>query len=717
MLRRMSKLHKMKQVIPMLAVCILPGLAAAQSTNLLRNPGFESDPPGQSQSFPGWTIYGLAYGPNLDTSVWSQSGAAAHSGGTYVKVSPDLTTYKVNCSGLYQDYMSGPGAAYAASGWVYAPSANLLAGQNSAWLEVTFRDAKASVLALHRSALVTNIAGGGFPLNTWVNLPVTNACDPATMAATGAVSELVAPAGTYFVRYQIVLHGDGNGSGGSLYFDDLQLNSTAGTPYSGWKMTWSDEFDGTNVDSRTWTYDIGTGPGSNGWGNFELEYYTSRTNNLYEAGGLLHIVAQHESYNGSHYTSARIKSQGLFSCKYGRIEWRTRLPAGLGCWPALWLLGSNITAIAWPACGEIDVMENRGSAPTNVQASLHSGSDETAIYTFLDGERDAAADFHTYTLDWSTHAVLFYVDGHLYEIQTNWSSSAGSYPFPFDQPFFFIMNLAIGGSYLAWPAEAAINAGTLFPVEMDVDYLRIYQLAQPGIAPVPPPPLPPWPVSSNSVLVDFKSGDTHDLTPSRTNGLYWNNVLITPTGGGAVPINGSSQPMELVDAAKADSGMKLAISNLTGWNSSPGASWGDYSGPYPAAVSSINFPVTALRDGISLNGSISVTVSGLNPGSNYDLLIYGATVNGSSGSYTDLGNAQSNTLTAGLSPSPASVRFNAYYNSTTAVAWTNVTPSAAGQLAFTITVPSGGTGGALNFMEVTPSTSGTTSSPHGLPRR
>ena len=689
----------MKRPFLVLSLCALPVLAVAQSMNVLRNPGFELDLPGENQSLPGWSVYGPAYGPIMDTNVWSESDAVAHGGANYIKVSPDLTTYNVNFSGVFQDYMSGPGATCSASGWVYAPSASLLAGQNSAWVEVTFRDANATVLALYRSALVTNVSGGGFPQNTWVNLPVTNACDPGTLVATGAVSQLVAPAGTYFVRYQVVIRGDGSGAGGALYFDDLQLNSTGGTPYSGWNLAWSDEFNGASVDTNTWTCDIGSG--ANGWGNWELEYYTIRTNNVYQAGGLLHIVGQREAYNRRRYTSARIKSQGLFSYKYGRIEWRAKMPLGLGCWPALWLLGTNITTIPWPGCGEIDVMENRGSAPATVQASLHSGTSKTDIYQFLQGEGDAASAFHTYTFDWATNAFLFYVDGHLYEIQTNWSSSVGSYPFPFNQPFFFIMNLAIGGGYLGYPAEDKINADTSFPVEMQVDYLRIYQQTNKVMSALPSSYPAPWPVSAKSVLVDFKSGDTNDVTPSPANGHYWNNVLISQGGGGAVPINGNTQPMILMSAANADAGIKLAVTNLTGWNSSPGASWANYSGPYPAILST-NFPPTALRDGIALNGSISVTLSGLDPGSTYDLLLYGATVNHSSGNYTDLGNAQSNTLTVGTSPSPASVRFNAFYNSATVAAWTSVTPSAEGQVALTITVPGGGSGGALNLLEVTP---------------
>jgi beta-glucanase (GH16 family) len=173
-----------------------------------------------------------------------------------------------------------------------------------------------------------------------------------------------------------------------------------------------------------------------------------------------------------------MKSEGLFSFTYGRIEWRAQLPNGAGFWPALWLLGTNIsTSIGWPGCGEMDVMENNGSALGAVHGSLHSGSDETAVYNFLNN--DSVTNFHTYTLDWATNAILFYVDGHLYESQTNWSSSVGPYPTPFNQPFFIIMNIAIGGNYLGNPSTNTINANSTFPGEMLVDYVRIYNQTVP----------------------------------------------------------------------------------------------------------------------------------------------------------------------------------------------------------------------------------------------
>lgn len=455
-------------------VMLTPATNAIVSTNagsgLLANPGFELDASGESQTMPGWN----AYGPNV---FGEMDAGVAHSGSHYLKMYQDFSAGGVNFSGVYQDYISGPGARYFAEGWAESLSTDLLAGHNAAWVEVTFRDADAKILALYRSAVLTNFAGGTFPAGAWLDLAVTNQCDPGTGTVTNTVHQLVAPAGTCFVRLQPVLRGDGQGSGGSIYFDDLKLTSAGGAAYGDWNIVWDDEFNDPSINPAIWTYDTGTGCPNCGWGNSELEFYTSRASNVYEAGGLLHIVARAESYGGASYTSARLKSQGLFSSRYGRIEWRAKLPQGVGCWPALWLLGTNITSVGWPGCGEIDVMENNGGDPFTVQASLHSGSDETGYYHFTGAS--AAAAFHTYTLDWTTNALLFYVDGHLYESQNHWSSSVSGYPFPFNQPFFFVMNLAIGGNYVGNPSDADINSGTDFPVEMQVDYVRIYQPTAP----------------------------------------------------------------------------------------------------------------------------------------------------------------------------------------------------------------------------------------------
>ena len=254
--------------------------------------------------------------------------------------------------------------------------------------------------------------------------------------------------------------------------------------HAGWQLVWSDEFDGTSVNPTKWTYDIGNG--SNGWGNNELQYYTSRPTNVYVAGGLLHIVARREvpKYNGFDYTSAKLKTQGLFSKKYGRFEFRARLPQGQGYWPALWMMPRDSAYGGWAASGEIDVMENRGSTPTITGGTIHYGGSwpnnvySGAEYVFPGG--GVATDFHTYMLDWGTNYMKWYVDGVLYQTQTSWYSAGNPYPAPFDQPFYLIMNLAVGGNYGGNP-----DGTTVFPGEVQVDYVRVYDYVASSVPDAP----------------------------------------------------------------------------------------------------------------------------------------------------------------------------------------------------------------------------------------
>ncbi len=516
--------------------CLAAPLAPLRAGNVLSNPGFESDASGQSQNIIGWTWYGQSWG-----NTFNETGPDAHSGSNYFKVFQGHTG-SINYNGVYQDYISGPGATYTADGWAKTLSSDQIAGQNVAWLEVTFRDANANMLALYRSSLITtnSVAAHTFPANTWIDLPVTNQYNPGNFTITNTVMTMVAPEGTYFVRYQVVFQGDAAGSGGSVYFDDLNLNLVSAAPYGNWNIVWSDEFNGTTIDANTWTFDTGNGGNNPGWGNNELEDYTSRTNNAFVAGGLLHIVARQESLGGQNYTSARMKTEGLVSWTYGRFEWRAKLPAGTGFWPAIWFLGTNITVtnVGWPGCGEIDVVENNGASPNFVQGSLHSGSDETGIDNFANG--DSVTNFHTYVLDWSTNAFLWYVDGHLYEMQTGWSSSLGAaYPAPFNKPCFMLMNLAVGGNYLATngvnPTTNDINTST-FPSELQVDYVRVYNQT------------PPLQISvtrtNNGLLLSWPSNIVGHLqaqinTNSTGLGTGWTNMTQTNNPLRVIPTNGS----------------------------------------------------------------------------------------------------------------------------------------------------------------------------------
>jgi beta-glucanase (GH16 family) len=180
-------------------------------------------------------------------------------------------------------------------------------------------------------------------------------------------------------------------------------------------------------------------------------------------------VAQQESMGGFNFTSARMKSLGLYSTPiYGRFQWRAKLPAGFGIWPALWMMGTNFPVVGWPACGEIDVVEYPGNTTYN-QSSLHYSSSKTGYYYFTGG--DSITNFHTYEFDWYPSSEQFYVDGQPYETQ-----SVGA---PFNAPLFFLMNLAVGGTYPGTTSDSDIIASNTFPKEMLVDYVRIYELTTP----------------------------------------------------------------------------------------------------------------------------------------------------------------------------------------------------------------------------------------------
>ena len=251
-------------------------------------------------------------------------------------------------------------------------------------------------------------------------------------------------------------------------------------PPASYKLSWNDDFngaDGSSPDASKWTYD--TGVGGNGWGNNELETYTNRTKNAQIQGGNLVITAVKETYADPsdgvtrNYTSARLKTQGLFSQAYGRFEARIKIPAGQGMWPAFWMLGNNITSVGWPKCGEVDIMENIGKEPGTVHGSLHGPStvgqtsDATASFS-LPAAQKFADDFHLYAAEWEPGTIRFYVDSTLYATFNSSQWPAGG-TWVFDHPFFIILNVAVGGS---WPGSP--DNSTVFPQQMLVDYVRVY---------------------------------------------------------------------------------------------------------------------------------------------------------------------------------------------------------------------------------------------------
>ena len=255
----------------------------------------------------------------------------------------------------------------------------------------------------------------------------------------------------------------------SLTFWGCKPDDFQKLPERNWQLTWSDEFEGAageQPDAAKWTYDLGTG--QNGWGNAELQSYTDAPENVSMDGqGNLVLTALR---NGNNFSSARIKTQGLFEQQYGRFEARLKTPYGPGVWPAFWMLGSNIQAVNWPQCGEIDIMELRGQAPHIIQGTLHrpgysGGNPITKGYSLANGRFDA--DFHVFAVEWDADKIDFFVDDYLYQ-----RIGRGDVPgeWVYDQPFFMILNVAVGGNYVGFPVPQ-----TPFPQQMIVDYVRVYQ--------------------------------------------------------------------------------------------------------------------------------------------------------------------------------------------------------------------------------------------------
>ncbi len=233
-------------------------------------------------------------------------------------------------------------------------------------------------------------------------------------------------------------------------------------------LVMEDEFTTAGApDPAVWGYNTGTG--QSGWGNNELQNYTDRLENVVVENGMLKIIARQESFEGSGYTSGRILTKGKFDQKYGRFEARIQLPWGQGLWPAFWMLGANIDEVGWPQCGEIDIMENRGQEPTIIGGAVHgpgySGGQAVSKAYELENDRFDTG-FHVFGIEWGENYINYYVDDVLYN-QITPSDVDGEWVY--DQPFFIIMNVAVGGGYVGSP-----NAETVFPQEMLVDYVKVY---------------------------------------------------------------------------------------------------------------------------------------------------------------------------------------------------------------------------------------------------
>ena len=243
-----------------------------------------------------------------------------------------------------------------------------------------------------------------------------------------------------------------------------------------WQLVWSDEFDaadGQTPDTTKWKFDIGVGPNNDGWGNAELEYYTSDTTNAsIDTNGNLAITATAKwvTDHWENIHSARIKTSKLFEQAYGRFEARIKTPYGPGIWPAFWLLGANDSSVGWPQCGEIDILELRGQKPNIINGTVHGpgysgGASITKSFAFENGRFDT--EFHLFAVEWGKDYIDFFVDSTLYQRITPGNITG---EWVFDHPFYIIMNVAVGGNYLGFPTSQ-----TPFPQSMLVDYVRVYK--------------------------------------------------------------------------------------------------------------------------------------------------------------------------------------------------------------------------------------------------
>lgn len=242
---------------------------------------------------------------------------------------------------------------------------------------------------------------------------------------------------------------------------------TSPEAYAGYTLVWRDEFNSSSLDLNDWKFETGTG--SNGWGNNELQYYRKENTSIVD--GNLVIEAKKESFSGRNYTSSRIITMGKKSFKYGRVDIRAALPQGQGIWPALWMLGSNISTVGWPKCGEIDIMELIGGSGKDniIHGTAHwdsNGNHASYGNSYRLPTGIFANKFHVFSIVWDNTKIQWLINDQEYNVIDITPADLDE----FQQDFFFIFNVAVGGD---WPGSP--DGSTLFPQRMIVDYIRVFQ--------------------------------------------------------------------------------------------------------------------------------------------------------------------------------------------------------------------------------------------------
>lgn len=312
-----------------------------------------------------------------------------------------------------------------------------------------------------------------------------------------------------------------------------------------WQLVWQDEF--TSGIGPDWGFETGTGSG--GWGNNELQYY--RSQNATVSGGQLVITARREAFGGMQYTSARMKTQGRKSWKYGRVEARISMPSFQGVWPAFWMLGDNIGSVGWPACGEIDVMEHVNTGGTTY-GTIH-WQDQNGNYANYGGNTNTSiTSFHTYAIEWSASSIKWFVDGTQFHEANILNGINGTSEF--HNNFFVLLNMAIGGN---WPGFTIDN--NAFPAEMRVDYVRVYTA---GGTPPPPGGAPIGSTitlrGSNNQYVSGENG-TVPMRCNRATAQAWEQFTVVDAGSGKIALRSMNKYVSSNNGTSAMTANKTSI--------------------------------------------------------------------------------------------------------------------------------------------------------------
>ncbi|SHN24063.1 carbohydrate binding domain-containing protein [Gracilibacillus kekensis] len=430
-----------------------------------------------------------------------------------------------------------------------------------------------------------SFSNGKIMFEAWVRFGSADA--ELKVNAPSEASHIVLP-------YNLILSDDG-GSGPGDDEDPGTGDEDVPTPlpsehYEDWELHWSDEFDGTGdnlnangVDLNKWDFQTGTGSqyGLDGWGNNEQQYY--QEDNARVEDGKLVIEANKEEVNGKPYTSARLFTKPTFQKKYGKFEARMKLPEGDGFWPAFWMMPQEDVYGTWASSGEIDIMEAKGRFPHESSGAIHYGgvspnnSFSGGAQEFEDG--DSITNFHVYSVEWEPGEIRWYVDGKLFHTENNWTSVGANqpakyaFPAPFDQEFYMILNLAVGGNFDGGrtPDDSEL------PAQMEVDYVRVYELTgrdykEPVETALEKEDLPENakdPIDGNLIWdPDYSEGFTEISTDSETlDTEYWNFVHVNTFGGnGSIAtdtLDGDSfAKIDITQAGNATHAVQL-IQNMT----------------------------------------------------------------------------------------------------------------------------------------------------------